>query len=137
MKWLTFDMIVRQLRLDDMQAELERPVLELYGSAAEDAVLNAIRRSYDGVVAKYGEVPAALVLSSLLLVDLSYQHRSPVGQTGMNVVPYGFDLMLKPYIRLSGEEDDGGGEGALPAGALLESGGAALTTSDGLVLCVA
>ena len=35
MRYLTFEQIKAQLRLDDVQADMERDLLEMYGEAAE------------------------------------------------------------------------------------------------------
>lgn len=103
MKWLTLNIIKQHSRID---YDLEDDVLELYGESAEDTVLAIVRRTYEGLVTKYGEVPKALVHASLMLVDLSYQMRSPVNVQSLNLVPYTFEILVKPYMRLSGEEGD-------------------------------
>jgi hypothetical protein len=38
--------------------------------------------------------------ATLLLVDNSYEHRSPQSPQQMYYVGYGFDLMVKPYMKL-------------------------------------
>lgn len=101
MKFLTFDQIKAQLRLDDIQAEEERDILELYGDAAEDMVLNTLNRTITDVYEQYGTVPKALVQAALMLVAQSYQHREPASQQNMYAVPYAFDLLLKPYMKLT------------------------------------
>lgn len=105
MRFITFEQIKAQLRLDDEQATLERELLELYGDAAEDAVLNLCGRSYEDVVQTYGSVPSAVKMATLLLVAHEYQHREPVSPTNMSVVPYSFDLLVKPYMRLASVTD--------------------------------
>lgn len=132
MKWLTFELIKAQLRLDDEQAELERALLELYGEAAEETILamtnrtEASLRTLDG-----GKIPSRAVQASLLLVDLSYKERSPASPQNMSMVPYSFDLLLKPLMRLT----VGGDDGDIPAGALYDCDGVLLCDSDGTVLC--
>lgn len=107
MKWLTFELIKAQLRLDDQQAALERSLLELYGDAAEETVLaltcrtEASLRTIGG-----GSIPSRIIQASLMLVDLSYKERSPVSSQNMSSVPYTFDLLIKPYMRLSGNDND-------------------------------
>lgn len=98
MKWLTISDIKKQLRVD---FDDEDDVLELYGSAAEDTVLNYMNRTYQDVLEEYGEVPAAIRQATLMLVDNSYQHRSPAEPTQMYYVLYGFDTLVKPYMRLT------------------------------------
>ena len=97
MKWLTIDYIKQHSRSDfDCDDEL----LELYGVAAEDSVLNLCSRQYDDLIDTYGEVPPALYQASLMLVDVSYTHRSPVSPQNMSIVPYSFELLVKPYVKL-------------------------------------
>ena len=96
-------MIKAQLRLDDAQAELERALLEDYGEAAEDAVLNICNRTLEDIIEQYGQVPAPLRHVARMLVDNAYKERSSISPQSMSTVPYAFDLMLKPYMRLSEE----------------------------------
>lgn len=102
MKWLTISDIKKQLRVD---FDDEVDVLELYGSAAEDTVLNYMNRTYQDVLEEYGEVPAAIRQATLMLVDNSYQHRSPAEPTQMYYVMYGFDVLVKPYMRLTSSDN--------------------------------
>ena len=104
MKFLTFDQIKAQLRLDDEQAEEERDILELYGESAEDAVLSLVRRNRANLVETYGRIPKQIVQATLMLVAISYQHREPASQQNMYAVPYTFDLLIKSYMRLDGAE---------------------------------
>ena len=100
MKWLTFELIKAQLRLDDEQAELESALLELYGEAAEEAVLNVCNRTMEDVVEQYGTVPKSLYVAALMQVEASYNHRSTVSLQNLYNVP-GFSLHVKPYIKLT------------------------------------
>lgn len=101
MKYITFDQIKAQLRLDDEQAELERELLEDYGAAAEETISNLTGRSYTDIIETYGEVPRPIVRAALMLVDGWYKERSPISPQSMSTVPYAFDLMVKPYMRLT------------------------------------
>lgn len=101
MKFLTFDQIKAQLRLDDQQALDEKYLLDLYGDAAEEMVLNACNRTMEDIVEQYGNVPKALVQAGLMLVAQSYQHREPASPQNLYTVPYGFDLLVKPYMILT------------------------------------
>ena len=101
MKYLTFEQIKAQLRLDDEQATLERDLLTTYGEAAEDMVLNTCNRTITDIFEQYGMVPKALVQAGLMLVAQSYQHREPASPQNLYAVPYAFDLLLKPYIKLT------------------------------------
>ena len=104
MKFLTFDQIKAQLRLDDAQATEEHDLLVLYGEAAEDAVLSLIRRNMANLVETYGQVPKQIAQAALMLTAISYQHREPASQQNMYAVPYAFDLLIKSYVRLDGAE---------------------------------
>ena len=101
MKFLTFDMIKVQLRLDDEQACMEHDLLCDYGEAAEDTVRNICNRTLEDIFVQYGKVPASFRRVALMLVDNQYKERSSISPQNMSVVPYTFDLMLKPYMRLT------------------------------------
>lgn len=103
MKWLTLDWIKKHSRID---FDCEDDLLELYGEAAEEAVLNIINRSYTEVMEYYGEVPKGLYIAALMQVEASYDHRSAVSQQQLYDVP-GFSLHLKPYIKLAGAGSHG------------------------------
>lgn len=102
MKFLTFEQIKAQLRLDDAQAQEEHDLLEMYGEAAEDTVLNLCNRTITNIYEQYGMVPKALVQAALMLVAQSYQHREPSSPQNISFVPYNpFDLLLKSYMKLT------------------------------------
>ena len=98
MKWLTIDWIKAHSRID---FNCEDELLELYGEDAEDTVLNLINRSYEEVMELWGSVPKPLYVAALMLVEVDYNHRSPDSINNMYAVKYGFDMKIKPYIRLS------------------------------------
>ena len=100
MKYLTFEQIKQQLRLDDEQAQLEHDLLHDCGTAAEDVVLNICNRTIEDIIEQYGQVPAPIRRAALMLVDNQYKERSPISPQNMSVVPYSIDIMLKPYMRL-------------------------------------
>ena len=105
MKWLTLERIKQQLRIEaDMHDE--DSLLEMYGESAEDVLLNYLNRSYEEVSEVYGGVPVPLQHASLMLVDTSYQYRSPVSAQSMSLVPYTFDILVKPYMRLASHKYD-------------------------------
>lgn len=99
MKWLTLEEIKAQLRIE-LDFHEEDDVLTGYGESAEATLMNYLNRTYADVIACYGSVPAPLVHASKMLVDVSYQHRSPINVTNISQVPYTFDLLVKPYMRL-------------------------------------
>ena len=135
MKYLTFEQIKAQLRLDDEQAEMERMRLEGMAMAAEESVLTIMRRSLLEVILTYNGLPQRLIQITLLLVDEWYQHRSPIEGFGLNAVPYNFDLMLKPMMRLSGSEPLPDDESSLPQGAIVSSDGRVLVDKDYRIVC--
>ena len=67
----------------------------------KDAVLNTCHRTITDIFEQYGMVPKALVQAGLMLVAQSYQHREPASPQNLYAVPYAFDLLLKPYIKLT------------------------------------
>lgn len=97
MKYLTIDYIKQHSRIE---YDCEDTLLELYGEAAEETTLNHLNRTYEDLVEIYGRVPAPIVHATLMLVDVSYQHRSPVSGQSMYSVPYTYDLLVKPYMKL-------------------------------------
>lgn len=100
LKWLTLEKIKAQLRIEPDFHD-EDDLLEEYGEEAEDTVLNLLNRDYTDLIDTYGKVPAPIRRASLMLCDISYAHRSPVGPQQMYLVPYSFDLMIKPYMKLT------------------------------------
>mgnify|MGYP005613016187 FL=1 len=98
MKWLTLEWIKLHSRID---FDCEDDLLELYGDDAEQTVLNIINRSFDDLVEQYGEVPKPLYVAALMLVEVSYTQRAPISQQNMYVVPYAFDMKIKPYMKLA------------------------------------
>ncbi len=107
MKWLTTEWIRKHSRID---FDCDDDLLDLYGEAAEDAVLNIINRSYTEVVEHYGEVPKGLWVAALMQVEASYDHRSAVSSQQLYDVP-GFSIHLKPYIRLTSNNENTNGYG--------------------------
>lgn len=103
MKWLTLEYIKKHSRIE---YDVEDDILELYGESAEETVLNICARTYEDLVEEFGQVPKALVHASLMLVDVSYQQRGPVSQQSLHTVPYTFDLLVKPYMRLTSKENE-------------------------------
>ena len=103
MKWLSIDYIKQHSRID---FDCEDGLLELYGESAEDAVLNVCNRTYDDFVAVYGHIPAPLYHAALVLVDSSYQNRTPTSMQQLYTVPYSFDMLVKPYMRLTSKKEE-------------------------------
>ena len=97
MKYLTLDLIKKHSRID---FDIEDDLLELYAEASEQTVMDLCNTSYEAMIDEYGEIPAPVKQATLMLVDLSYEHRSPITQAQYSLVPYGFDRLIKKYIKL-------------------------------------
>ena len=108
MKWLTLEEIKQQLRIEPDFTD-EDSLLVRYGNSAEAVVLNITGRTFEELKAMNptGEdaIPADLWEATVLLVELSYQQRSPLTSQNLSVVPYAFDMKIKPYMRLTTKED--------------------------------
>ena len=98
MEYLTVEYIKAHSRID---YDCEDDLIDLYGSAAERAVLNLLNRSLDDLKeANDGMVPPDVIVATFQLADNLIQHRAPAEQIHLSSVPYGYDLMLKPYMAL-------------------------------------
>ncbi len=98
MEYLTVEYIKAHSRID---YDCEDDLIDLYGTAAEEAILNLLNRTLEDLKeANGGMVPATVIEATFTLADNLIRHRSPTEQTSLSVVPYGFDLMLKKYIVL-------------------------------------
>ena len=105
MKFLTLKEIKAQCRIEE-DFTLEDTLLESYGDAAEETVTQYLGRgkTVDDMIAslteEYGGIPKSVVNAAKMLVDTWYQHRSPASQVSICIVPYTFDLLIKPYMKL-------------------------------------
>lgn len=98
MKFLTLNYIKQHSRIDYSG---EDEMLELYAESAEETLLNYIGRTYEELVeSNNGTFPTPLIHAALMLVDTSYTYRSQVSPTNIYLVPYTFDILVKPYIKL-------------------------------------
>lgn len=103
MKYISVDYIKQHSRID---FDCEDELLEMYGDSAEESMAQYLNRGKDAdemvesLNEQYGQIPAPIYHATLMLVDLSYQHRSPVGPQNMYMVPYTFDILVKPYMKL-------------------------------------
>lgn len=105
MKWLSLNDIKDQLRIE-RDFTLEDTLLNNYGESAEEMVLNICQRTYDDFISEYGAIPTDIVNASLLLVGVSYQQREATSMQQLYAVPYAFDMMVKPYMKLSGFDNE-------------------------------
>lgn len=94
--------------------------------AAEEAVIDETRRTYeelcvrgyqdktgDTSVTEYEDLPegkgewfpARLKRAILLLVGAQYRHREPDAQVSVNLVPFNYHFLTKPYRKLVDEDE--------------------------------
>ena len=105
LKFLTLTDIKDQLRIES-DFTLEDDKLLKFGKAAEETTMNYLNRgdTTDEAIAslteQYGEIPESVIEAALELVDHQYQYRGLVSPTSISTVPYNWDLMLKPYMKL-------------------------------------
>lgn len=103
MKILHIDYIKKHSRIC---CDCEDDLLNIYGDAAEEAIANYTNRgkNVDELIASlmedYGCIPRSIMQAALMLVDVSYTYRSPLSPTNISVVPYTFDILIKPYMIL-------------------------------------
>ena len=103
MLFLTVEYIKKHSRIEYND---EDDMLTIYGNAAEDLLANYLNRGKNAaelvasLTEEYGKVPDAVLQAGLMLVDVSYQHRSPITPTNVYEVPYTFDVLVKPYMIL-------------------------------------
>ena len=107
MKWLTLPEIKQQLRIEADYTD-EDALLTRYGNSAEAVVLNITGRTYDELKAMNpageDEIPADIWEATVLMVSMSYEHRSAVSMQNLYSNP-AFDMKIKPYIRLATKEE--------------------------------
>ena len=103
MKYLQIEYIKQHSRID---FDCEDAELELYGESAEETMAQYLNRgkTVDEMVADleavYGHIPAPIRHATLMLVDVNYNHRSPISPTNTSLNRYTIDLLIKPYMKL-------------------------------------
>jgi len=101
MQMINLDYIKAHSRIDEITSgSAEESLLELYGESAEQTVLNYLERSIEELYELWGCIPAPVMQACLLLVDQSYQFRTPMSTMQLYRVDYSFDALLKPYMKL-------------------------------------
>ena len=101
MNIVDMDYIIAHSRIDDIRdGNGEERLLRLYAESAEDTVLNYLERDLADLYDTYGKIPAPVKQATLMLIDNSYEHRSPVTMQNLYSVPYTFDALIKPYMKL-------------------------------------
>lgn len=103
MKILTLEYIRSHSRIC---SKAEDNLLQLYGNSAEEMIAAYLNRgkTVDEMIAslkeEYGSIPFSIMEAALMLVDISYNNRSPLSPTNYSYVPYSFDMKIKPYMNL-------------------------------------
>ena len=112
MKFLTIDYIKQHSRID---FDCEDQLLELYGDSAEETLASLLNRGktveqmVTSLTEEYGQIPARCYHAALMLTEQAYNHRGPTSPTNMSYVPYGFDLLIKPLMKLTLNNDNDNG----------------------------
>ena len=99
LKWLSLDAIHAHCRIDFNCEDAE---LEQMGITAEQAILDLTRRTYENFIDTYGRIPDPIFNASLLLVQNLYNNRDAADTQKKEASLYGFDLLLKNYMVLTG-----------------------------------
>ena len=100
MKWLSIEYIKQHSRID---YDCEDGLLELYADSAEETIMELTRRTYEELKEMGGgKIHAKLYHAGLMLVDNSYQNRTPSSTQQLSTIPYGnFDFLIKNYMKLA------------------------------------
>lgn len=99
LKWLNLDAIHEHCRIDFNSEDAE---LEQMAKAAEQAILDLTRRTYENFIDTYGRIPEPIFNASLLMVQNLYNNRDAADSQKKDASLYGFDLLLKNYMVLTG-----------------------------------
>ena len=99
LRWLSVQAIHDHCRID---FNCEDSELEQFGMDAEQAILDLTRRTFENFVDTYGRIPDPIFNASLLLVQNLYNNRDAADSQKKEAALYGFDLLLKNYMCLSG-----------------------------------
>ena len=99
LKWLSIDAIHAHCRIDFACEDAE---LEQMGIAAEQAILDLTRRTYENFVDTYGRIPDPIYNATLLLVQSLYKNRDAEEQRDSKEIAFGFSFMVKNYMVLTG-----------------------------------
>jgi hypothetical protein len=99
LKWLNLDAIHEHCRLDFNGEDAE---LLQFGKAAEQAILDLTRRTYENFIDTYGRIPDPIFNASLLLVQSLYKNRDAEDQRDSKEIAFGFSFMVKNYMVLTG-----------------------------------
>ena len=99
LKWLSIDAIHAHCRIDFACEDAE---LEQMGIAAEQAILDLTRRTFDNFIDTYGRIPDPIYNATLLLVQSLYKNRDAEDQRDSKEIAFGFSFLVKNYMYLAG-----------------------------------
>lgn len=99
LKWLTIEAIHKHCRID---FNCEDEELEQFGMAAEQAILDLTRRTYENFLDTYGRIPDPIFNATLLLTQSLYKNRDAEEQRDSKEIAFGFSFMVKNYMVLTG-----------------------------------
>ena len=99
LKWLSIEAIHAHCRIDFSCEDAE---LEQMGIAAEQAILDLTRRTFDNFIDTYGRIPDPIYNATLLLVQSLYKNRDAEEQRDSKEMAFGFAFMVKNYMVLTG-----------------------------------
>ena len=114
MKFLKLEDIKAQCRIEPDFTD-EDTLLTAYGGAAENTLLRICNRTYSDLLENFGEddgkggkvVPADFRVAALMQAKHLYEHRGPTENVSVSMVPYALDLLIKPFMRLTGDDENG------------------------------
>lgn len=96
---MSMQMIKDHCRIDFAYDEDE---LKRDGQAAEQAILDLTRRTYENFIDTYGCIPQPIVNATLLLTQSLYKNRDAEEQRDSKEIAFGFSFMVKNYMYLAG-----------------------------------
>jgi uncharacterized phage protein (predicted DNA packaging) len=99
LRWLSIEAIKTHCRID---FDCEDAELEQFGIAAEQAILDLTRRTYENFLDTYGRIPDPIFNATLLLVQSLYNNRDAEEQRDSKEIAFGFSFMVKNYMVLTG-----------------------------------
>ena len=99
MEFLSLQIIKQHSRLCNNE---EDDIIMLYAESAEETICQLLNRGDNvsevvaSLINQYGSIPVAVIHAALLLVDNSYENRTPSSRQNSSAV----DLLIKPYMKL-------------------------------------
>ena len=99
LRWISIDAIKQHCRID---FDCEDAELDQFGVAAEQAILDLTRRTYENFIDTYGRIPDPIFNATLLLTQSLYKNRDAEEQRDSKEIAFGFSFMVKNYMYLAG-----------------------------------